>query len=82
MKDNSIFWKTSSDDNAIKLLVSLKDKYLVVQIVERKNSKMKILKQFDSGMQFQDQEGISKQCDFVMGNPLRNMYEFYVIRSV
>ena len=82
MKNNSIYWKTSSDDNAKDILIALNDKYLIVQLVERKNSKVKVLRQFDSGMQYLNSEGRAKQIEWIDMNSLANMYQFYIIRSV
>lgn len=83
MKNNQIYWKTSSADNVKVLLSALKDKYLVIQLVERRPGKKRVttVRQFDSGMQYEDSEGMEKQCAWVDSNPINNMYQFYVIQS-
>lgn len=82
IKDNSVYWKTHSKDNAKDIIRALKDRYLVIQVMERKDNKAKVISQFDSGMQFMEVEGIRKQIEFIHNNSLDGMYQFYLIRSV
>jgi len=84
MKENQIYWKTSSADNAKALLTALKDKYLVVQLAERLGGKKRptIIRQFDSGMQYSNVEGLHRQREWIDDNPTHGMHRFYIIRSV
>lgn len=82
IKDNSVYWKTNSMSNAKDIVRALKDRYLVIQIVERKDFKSKSINQFDKGMQFMEVEAFQEQMKFIHNNPLQNIYQFYLIRTV
>ena len=84
MKNNQIYWKTSSGSNAKRLINALNDKYIVIQLVERRPGKQRVtvVCQFDSGMQYQNDEALIKQCEWIDNNSIHDIYRFYVIQSI
>lgn len=82
IKPNKIYWKTSNNTVATSLLRSLSDKYLIVQVAERKENEIKILKQYNSGMQHNTNVGVEHQINFVRQNHLVNDNQFYIISSI
>ena len=82
MRNNSIYWKTSSSDNAVEIIQALNDKYLIVQLVERRSKKVRVLHQFDSGMSYPNNVAIFEIESWINRHEPKNLYQFYIIRSV
>ena len=82
MKENSIYWKTASKQNAVSIYLALRDKYLIIQKVKRIKKKITILEQFDSGMQFSNEMAMIKATNFINDLPEFSANEFIIIRSV
>jgi len=83
MRDNNIYWRCNSIENAIKLLDALSDKYLTVSLMYRKGKAIETVAQFDKGMTYSDAIGIRKQKEFAANcTGSMTMYHFIDIKSV
>ena len=82
MKENKIFWKVMNKQHAKEIILCLNDRYLNIELVERKNNRIKKINKFDTGCMFSNFESIEKQIDFINDNNIKNSNQFYIIKTI
>jgi hypothetical protein len=81
MRENKIYWKVNTQQQTKEIIQCLNDKYLIIELVERKNNKIKKINTVNVS-HLPKMDAIDSQIEFLENNKVSNMYQFYIIKSI